>query len=312
MLDWTDFQYFAAVSRTGGLARAARELGVNHSTVFRRINALETDLGVRLFERTAGRYVLTAAGEEMMATATSVEEQITALDRRISGRDYRLSGTIRVTTTDTIGLWFVQPYLFQFHQHYPGIQVELIISSEFFSLSKREADIAIRPTQNPPDELVGRRVSNIVWAVYGSRDYLKDKQRLRKPSDLARHMMVCGDDSLAHLSATRWVHAHALETAVVYRSNSMMAQLSAVKAGFGLAVLPCFLADLEPTLVRVLPPDAGLTSGLWLLTHRDLRETARIHAFMDFIAQSIRSQKPLLEGKGSITGTRKRERSTSR
>ena len=308
MLDWADFQYFAAVSRTGGLARAARELGVNHSTVFRRINALETDLGVRLFERTAGRYALTAAGEEMMATAASVEEQITTLDRRISGRDYRLSGTIRVTTTDTIGLWFVQPHLFQFHQHYPGIQVELIISSEFFSLSKREADIAIRPTQNPPEELVGRRVSNIAWAVYGSRDYLKDRPRLRKPSDLARHIIVCGDDSLAHLPATRWVHAHAPDTAVVYRSNSMITQLSAVKAGFGLAVLPCFLADPEPTLVRVLPPDPSFTSGLWLLTHRDLRDTARIRAFIDFIAQSVRAQRALLEGKGSTTGARKGRR----
>jgi DNA-binding transcriptional LysR family regulator len=306
MLDWTDFQFFAAVSRAGGLAPAARELGVNHSTVFRRINALETDLGVRLFERAAGRYVLTAAGEEMMATAARVEEQITALDRRISGRDYRLSGTIRVTTTDTIGLWFVQPYLFQFHQRYPGIQVELIISSEFFSLSKREADIAIRPTQKPPEELVGRRVSNIAWAVYGSHDYLKDKPRLRKPSDLARHAIVCGDDSLAHLPATRWVRTHAPESAVVHRSNSMMAQLSAVKAGFGLAVLPCFLAEPESTLVRVLSPDASLTSGLWLLTHRDLRDTARIRAFMDFIAQSVRSQRALLEGKRSTTVARKR------
>jgi molybdate transport repressor ModE-like protein len=305
VFDWSDFQFFAAVSRTGGLAPAARELGVNHSTVFRRINALETDLGVRLFERAGGRYVLTAAGEEMMATAASVEEQITALDRRISGRDYRLSGTIRVTTTDTIGLWFVQPYLFQFHQRYPGIQVELIISSEFFSLSKREADIAIRPTQNPPEELVGRRVSNMAWAVYGSRDYLKDKPRLRKPADLAHHSVVCGDDSLAHLAATRWVRTHAPES-VVYRSNSMITQLSAVKASFGLAVLPCFLADPEPTLVRVLPPDASFTSGLWLLTHRDLRDTARIRAFMDFIAQSVRSQRALLEGKRSTTGARKR------
>jgi molybdate transport repressor ModE-like protein len=312
MLDWADFQYFAAVGRTGGLARAARELGVNHSTVFRRINALENDLGVRLFERAAGRYVLTAAGEEMMATAARVEEQVTALDRRISGRDYRLSGTICVTTTDTIGLWFVQPYLFQFHQRYPGIQVELIISSEFFSLSKREADIAIRPTQKPPEELVGRRVSNIAWAVYGSRDYLKDKPKLRKPSDLARHAIVCGDDSLAHLAATRWVRTHAPETAVVHRSNSMMTQLYAVKAGFGLAVLPCFLAEPESALVRLLAPDPSLTSGLWLLTHRDLRDTARIRVFMDFMAQSIRSQKPLLEGKGSITGTRKRKRSASR
>ena len=309
MLDWSDFQFFAAVSRAGGLAPAARELGVNHSTVFRRINALENDLGVRLFERAAGRYVLTTAGEEMMATAASVEEQITALDRRISGRDYRLSGTIRVTTTDTIGLWFVQPYLFQFHQRYPGIQVELIISSEFFSLSKREADIAIRPTQKPPEELVGRRASNMAWAVYGSRDYLKDKPRLHKPSDLARHSLVCGDDSLAHLAATRWVRTHAPESAVVYRSNSMITQLSAVKAGFGLAVLPCFLADPEPTMVRVLPPDASFTSGLWLLTHPDLRDTARIRAFIDFVAQSVRSQRALLEGKHSTTGPRKRRSS---
>ncbi|MDX1487428.1 MAG: LysR family transcriptional regulator [Acidiferrobacterales bacterium] len=297
MLDWTDLRYFAAVSRVGSLGRAARELGVNHSTVFRRINALERELGVKLFERTPAGYVLTAAGEEMRSTAAQVEDQIIALDRRLSGRDYQLSGNIRVTTTDTIGLWFVQRHLYEFHQVYPGIQVELVISNELFSLSKREADIAIRPTQNPPEELVGRHICDIAWAVYGSRGYLKDKPKLRRLSDLARHTLVSGDDSLAQLAASRWLHKQAPGAEIGYRSNSLMTQLSAVKAGFGLAVLPCFLGDSESELARVFAPDASLTSGLWLLTHRDLRDTARIRAFMDFMTRSIRSEKSLLEGK---------------
>lgn len=296
-MEWSDLRYFAAVSRTGSLGGAARQLGVNHSTVFRRINALEANLGVKLFERLPAGYALTAAGEEMMATAVQVEDEINALDRRLSGRDYRLSGNIRVTTTDTIGLWFVQPHLYEFHQAHPGIQVELVISNELFSLSKREADIAIRPTQNPPEELVGRRISDIAWAVYSSREYLKGKPKLRRLSDLARHTLVSGDDSLAQLGASRWLRKQAPDAEIGYRSNSLMAQLSAVKAGFGLAVLPCFLGDSESDLARVFAPDASLTSGLWLLTHRDLRDTARIRAFMDFMTRSIRSQKSLLEGK---------------
>ena len=296
-MEWSDLRYFAAVSRTGSLAGAARDLGVNHSTVFRRINALEASLGVKLFERLPGGYALSAAGEEMMASAARVEEEITALDRRISGRDYRLSGSIRVTTTDTIGLHFVQPHLFAFYESYPGIRVELVISNEFFSLSKREADVAIRPTRTPPEELVGRRVSDLAWAVYGGADYLKVKGKPRTAAALARYAFVSGDDSMAHLPATRWLKQHVPETNVVYRSNSLMTQLAATKAGFGLAVLPCFLADSEPALMRVLPPDARLASALWLLTHRDLRHTARVRAFMDFMANSIRSQKSLLEGK---------------
>jgi DNA-binding transcriptional LysR family regulator len=307
-VEWSDLRYFAAVSRTGNLAGAARELGVNHSTVFRRINTLEADLGVKLFERLPGGYALTAAGEEMMATAVQVEDEINALDRRLSGRDYRLSGNIRVTTTDTIGLWFVQPHLYEFHQAHPGIQVELVISNELFSLSKREADIAIRPTQNPPEELVGRRISDIAWAVYGSRGYLKDKPKLRRFSDLARHRLVSGDDSLSQLAANRWLRKHAPDAEIGYRSNSLMTQLSAVRAGFGLAVLPCFLADSESGLARIFAPDVSLTSGLWLLTHRDLRDTARIRAFMDFMARSIRSQKSLLEGKRAAASVRQTKR----
>lgn len=299
-MDWTDLRYFAAVGRLGTLAGAARELGVNHSTVFRRLNALESELGVKLFERLPTGYALTTPGEEMLATATRVEEEITALDRRISGRDYRLSGPIRVTTTDTLGLSFVQPYLYRFHQQYPGIQVELVISNEFFSLSKREADIAIRPTRTPPEELVGRKLSDIAWAVYGSKEYLKGRRKPRKREDLAGHALVRGDDSLGTLAAERWLRRHGAQAEVACRTNSIMAQVAAAKAGFGLAVLPCFVADTAVDLVRVLPPDADLVSQLWLLTHRDLRHTARIRAFMEFMAGAVARDRRLLEGEAWV------------
>lgn len=297
MIDWTDLRYFAAVSRAGSLAGAARALGVNHSTVFRRINSLESTLAVKLFERGRDGYVLTAEGEEMMATALGVEESITALDRRMAGKDYRLSGSIRVTTTETIASTLLEPHLRDFHEAYPGIQVELVISNEFFSLSKRDADIALRPTRNPPEELVGRRLAGLAWAVYGATRYLAHRSRPRRTADLAKHDHVAGDDSLSHLEVTRWLRRRVPDARIVLRSNSVAALCGAARAGLGLAVLPCFLADPHTDLVRVLGPVAELDSELWLLTHGDLRHTARVRAFMEFVGQSVAGDRPLLEGR---------------
>lgn len=298
MIDWTDLRYFAAVSRSGSLAGAARALGVNHSTVFRRINSLEGTLAVKLFERTRTGYVLTPEGEEMMATALGVEDAIATLDRRLTGKDYRLSGSVRVTAPDTIGVGFLEPHLRAFRQAYPGIQIELAISNAFFSLSKREADIAIRPTRRPPEELVGRRLSNIAWAVFAGSRYLEETRKPRRYEDLRKHDHVAGDDSLAHLEGSRWLREQVPESQVVFRSNSVAALCAAARAGIGLALLPCFVADPHPDLVRVLGPVDALESELWLLTHGDLRHTARIRAFMDFIAESIAGDRHLLEGRG--------------
>jgi DNA-binding transcriptional LysR family regulator len=297
MIDWTDLRYFAAVSRSGSLAGAARALGVNHSTVFRRINSLEGTLAVKLFERTRTGYVLTPEGEEMMATALGVEDAIATLDRRLTGKDYRLSGSVRVTTPDTIGAGFLEPHLRAFRQAYPGIQIELAISNAFFSLSKREADIAIRPTRRPPEELVGRRLSNIAWAVFAGSRYLEETRKPRRYEDLRKHDHVAGDDSLAHLEGSRWLREQVPESRIVFRSNSVAALCAAARAGIGLALLPCFVADPHPDLVRVLGPVDALESELWLLTHGDLRHTARIRAFMDFIAESIAGDRHLLEGR---------------
>lgn len=302
VVDWEDLHYFVAVGRTGSLSGAARELRVNHSTVFRRIRALERSLGVRLFDRLPGGYVLTAAGEEMMSAARRVEDEIHALDRKVTGRDVELRGAIRVTTTDTLAARFVQPHLFGFHERYPGIAIELIVSNEFHSLPKREADIAIRPTRSPPETLVGRRLSGLAWALYGAPAYLDRRGTPYAPKDLPRHVFVCADEELRHVAAARWVARHAAGAHIAYRSNSFLAQLGAVRAGFGLAVLPCFLADTEPGVRRVFAPDESLMSELWCLTHPDLRDTARIRAFTAHIAEAVAGERDLLEGRNPHPG----------
>ena len=295
-LDWNDLRSFLAIARAGSLQGAARALGVNHSTVFRRLNALEVALGVRLFDRLPGGYAPTPAGEDMRASAERVEHEVQDLELRITGGDVRLSGTLRVTTTDTLAQGLLMPHLQAFRAAYPGIELELITSNAFFSLSKREADIALRPGRQPDEAMVGRQLGDIAVAVYGAPGYLAAHGAPGSVGELAGHSLISGDASLGHLPAVRWLGKHAPAEAVVLRCNSWLAQLAAARAGLGLAALPCFLADPEPALRRVLPPEPALASELWLLTHPDLRRTARVRAFMDHLAASLRKERNRLAG----------------
>jgi DNA-binding transcriptional LysR family regulator len=156
--DWNDLRSFLAIARQGSLQGAARTLGVNHSTVFRRLNALEARLGARLFDRSARGYALTAGGEHMLASAERVEDEILGLEHRLLGGDVRLSGTLRVTTTDTLVHGVLGPHLRAFQTAYPAIELELITGNAFFDLYKREADVALRPSRHPATP----------WSVAGS------------------------------------------------------------------------------------------------------------------------------------------------
>ncbi len=293
-MDWDDLRFFLAVARTGSLSAASRALGVNHSTVFRRIQAFEERLGVRLFERLPSGYARTVAGDEMLDTASRVEAEVDALDRRISGHDLRLTGPVVVTTTDTMAYRFLGPHLAAFRAAYPGIGLELTLDTQFLNLSRRQADVAIRPTRTPPENLVGRRLSAIAFAVYGSRDYLALHG---ETEDLSAHAWLAFDDSLAHLAAARWLRDTVPDAAIALRGNNLFALFGAAAAGMGVAALPCFLADPEPALQRLRRPDPALASELWLLTHEDLRHTARIRAFLDFMATALAAERDLLEGR---------------
>ncbi len=289
--NWDDLRLFLAVAHSGTLSGAARVLGVNHSTVFRRIGAFEEALGVRLFERLPNGYLLTPAGEELHEGALRVEDEIAGLSRKVTGQDLRLSGTVRVTTIDMLAFGLLPRHLAGFRQLYPGIEIELIVGNATLSLSRREADVALRVGNEPPESLVGRRAGRLVFATYASAGYCSKNPE----TDLAQHDWIGFDAE--HAALVRRFSSFLPQVKPVLRANSVAAALAAAKAGLGLAPLPCGIADLEPDLVRVAPLPDDFSLDLWLLTHEDLRRTARIRAFLDFLADALMKEAPLLEGR---------------
>lgn len=281
MINWDDLHYFVVVSRAGNLSRAARLLDVNHSTVFRRIAGLESALGMRLFDRKSEGYELTEAGKMIMEVASQVDADISALDLRLQGRETKLQGSIRITTSDIVIANFLPPRLLSFRQKYPGIEIDLTSDNTVSNLAKREADVALRLCRNPPQELIGEKIAVFGWALYASDSYLAAHGRPESPEELTKHFIVSGDESMPQFTAASWLRSYTPEEAVVLRSNSIMNLYNAIKAGIGMGMLPCHIGDPEPTLAAVFPPGAALTSDLWVLAHRDLRKTAAISAFME-------------------------------
>lgn len=291
-MNWDDLRLVLAIAREGTLSGAARHLRVTHSTVFRRLGTIEEGLGVRLFERFRDGYSATPAGETVAALAARFADDFVALERRLSGQDLRPSGTVRITTTDTISAMLMRhvPALRAAH---PEILLEITVSNAMANLTRREADVAIRPTPQPPETLVGRRVANIAHAVYCSPSYLSDHDG--DPADLK---WIGLDDTLATTVIGRWMRENIRDAQIGLRVDALPALKDAALAGVGLALLPCYLGDEESRLHRA-PPVSGpdVKSALWLLTHSDLKRTARIRAVMDFLVIALGSERALLEGR---------------
>jgi DNA-binding transcriptional LysR family regulator len=298
-LNWDDLRFFLATARGGGLSPAARELGVNYSTVFRRVNALEDELGVRLFERFAAGYSLTLPGEEMLEHALRIEDEMAALDARVSGRDHRLSGVIRITTVDDVALALLPRHLLSFRAAYPGIGIEMNVDNRFLNLTKREADVAFRMATTLEGDMVGRKLADVAWAVYAAKDYLERHGTPSSAAEIDGHDLIGGIDNLARVPPIAWLGQQAPGTVPCYRSNNLLNQMAAAKAGFGLVALPCFMTADQPELARVLAITDAPVNQFWLLTHPDLRETARIRAFLDFMAKALAADRALLEGRAA-------------
>jgi DNA-binding transcriptional LysR family regulator len=292
-IPWDDLRYVLAVAAEGSLAGAARALGVNHTTVLRRVNAFEERLGLRLFERLPTGYFLTSGGAELIEAARLMEDTVTALERRLSGQDRRLAGAVRVTTTDTLIDMLLPPILAAFRAKHPSIQVELILSNEAFNLAKRAADVAIRPADNPPEGLIGRRVSAIAFAIYAGRGYLAQTGKME---DLSKRAWLAPTDELSTTSVAQWMRVALPQAEIALKANSLLALRQAAVENLGLAALPCYLGDSSNDLIRVRPPIPAMTTALWILTHEDLRRSARVRAFTEFVAAAIARQRPLLEG----------------
>jgi DNA-binding transcriptional LysR family regulator len=278
-MDWDDYQYFLAVAGSGSVSAAARRLGQSHSTVLRRLDKLETALDVRLFERFQTGYVLTASGEELQALLVPIGEGMQDIERKLGGQDAALQGTIRVTTTDTL-MALLLPALSEFRQTYPGIQLQVTVNNSFLNLSRRDADVAIRPSNTPPDNLVGRKTGILRTAPYASTAYLAQRPR-------GDHEWIAPDDSLAHLRQARWLREHVPADKIAASVDSLLGMAAAVEAGLGAGMLLCLLADARPGLVRLADPDPALDTDVWILTHPDLRRVQRIRVFTAFVFDGL-------------------------
>lgn len=293
---WDDLRHFLAFARAGSMQAAAQALGVNQSTVQRRIAELEEHIGRRLVERHPGGYRLTELGEELRTSAEDVETAVTAFERHLAACDKGLTGTVRVTCGSTVADRLRRtPLIDAFHARYPGLRVELVISDRRLDLSKGEADIAIRVGEPTDEALVCRKITDVTWSVYASRAYVERHGRPDSLGDLQGHLIVDCDGSIADYPGARWMRSAAPHAAVATRSDHWQGLMLAVKAGAGLAALPHFQGDRESELVRVID-DIGLVLPFYLLLHRDMQHTPRVRAFADFVASEIKSFRAILSG----------------
>ncbi len=291
-LSWDEFRLVKSIAEARSLAGAAQLLGVNHSTVFRRLAAVEAAVGARLFDRSRSGYEPTAAGQEMIVLAAAMAESVLEFERRVAGRDVKPTGELTVTAPEAIGQHFMPAIVAQFQALNPGIVVDLVLSDQPLDLSRRDADIAIRLTNDPPETLVGRRICTGRWSVYCRRDLIAEGGAA--PIDLAPFIGL--SDASGAGPGRRWIETNVAPERLVAKANSAHCMLELALLGFGATLLPCFLGDRSPELSRVgyLVPELDL--GLWLLTHSDLRRSPRVRAFMDFAAAELTKRRREIEG----------------
>ncbi|MCP5066354.1 MAG: LysR family transcriptional regulator [bacterium] len=284
-MNWDDVRIFLALARSGTTTAAARKLGVNQSTVSRRLKQLEDDAGVAVFERQASGLHLTEAGREMLEAAEQVEERFAVLGRQVLGRDVRLTGKINVSLPDFM-VACLGPILADFGKNYPDIALEVSVANANVSLSRREADVILRLGTGAPEHLVGRRITSASVAVYGAPSYVDGIDR----SELSALNWIRWEEAWRQVPPERWIDKHVSPGRVRARVNNQSAHVELSAAGLGVGFDLCGTAEKDPRLRRIsdtFPFDLAL----WLLTHEDLRSTARIAAFMSFVGGRLAEQR---------------------
>jgi len=289
-MNWDDLRLFLAVARTGSISGAARQLGVQHSTISRRMRAFEAGLGTRLIERKAGRYALTPAGENVKEAADRIEREVLGVDGAIHGEDSQLVGPLKVAALNNMASSVLMPMFASFSHQRPQVELHIIVANIDVSLSQREADVAIRLTNTPTETLIGKRIVTVASAIYGSRDYL---ETMRQQGSEPRWLGVncCGFHKT-------WTKQLAHDPSHNFYSDDTQLTHAALREGLGISILPCFMGDTDPRLERYGEPDPAYHLGLWVLIHPDLKRTARVLAFRDHMVQAIKEKKALFEGLG--------------
>ena len=287
--DWNDLQSFLAMARTGRLTVAARRMGVDHSTLSRRISALESAMQVKLFERRPAGFVLTPEGEALLADAEAIETLTVRMGARLHSTTAQLTGSVRIGTPEGFGTCFLAPQLAQLSAQHPDLNIELVANPRSFSLSKREADIAVSMARPSQGNVYARQLVDFGLGIYASPAYLASQPPVRSRHDLATHRWIGYVEDLMWTTELDYLPAVDRNIQPRLHISNVISQLAAVAGGAGLGVLPHFMARNEPGLTRVLPGEVQLTRSYWLITHPDTHDLARVQACSQFLIEQAQA-----------------------
>lgn len=298
MFNWDDLKYFLAMAEEGSLSAAARKINVSQPTLSRRLNALEEDVGAELFARTRTGLEMTALGESLVHHARHMRDDVHSVERLVTGHDSRLKGSVIISCTETLGTDWLVKNTFPFHQQYPGITVEIKVANQTSDLLRREADIALRMFRPVQNDLVAKKTVQINYGYYATKDYLDRMGTPEKLSDLRdHHFILPHDEILAHTNKNNRAMRSPSETS--FRSNSLQSLEAAVRHGFGIGAYSCINAHGNPNLVRLFGDYVVYSAEIWLVSHAELRRSARIRAMYDYLGDMITDNKAAFEGKAA-------------
>ncbi len=297
MLDWNDLRYFLAVARHGSTLAAARAINKSQSTVHRRLDELEGQLGRPLVKRHPTGYQLTPFGLSMLPFAEEVEQSVLRFEHHQASVERDEVGVVRLTCPEPIMASMIRAGLIErFQARFPNLRVEFVMSDKYLDLAKGDADVALRSGDTDDDVLVGRKIADSIWAVYASQAFIDRHGKPESIGDIGKFPIAGLDESMSGHRLSKWLTEVAPHGTIASRNNSMLGMVQAIRSGLGLGALPTALGDKDPELVRILGPIPELTRPWRILAHPDMRKTPRVAAFFEFIASETDALKPILTG----------------
>lgn len=296
IFDWNDIRFFLELSRKGRLTEVAKSLKVDHTTVSRRVAALEEKLDAKLFEATSRGFVLTQAGERLLPQAEAMESASAAIQDTVGGENQTLTGTVRLGVPEGFGSQFLSKELASFHALHPKIELEFVANDRFVSLSKREADLSITLARPQSGRLVSRKLTDYRLRLYASKGYLAAHPPIRRIEDLRHHNFISYIDELVPDPQLLYLEDVISNPYISLKSSSIVLQFQAALTGAGLGILHCFAADEESDLVCLLPEDIQIRRAYWLNTPEDIHDLARIKAVSQFLGDVVQRNRKKLMG----------------
>ncbi|GMV61234.1 MAG: LysR family transcriptional regulator [Parvibaculum sp.] len=304
-MNWDDLRFFLAVAGAGSLSGAGQQLGVNTTTVLRRVASLEDDLGARLFERERTGYRLTAAGEKLVEALEPVDRRLSALPRDFAAAGEGAEGSVRLAAGETVATFLLAAEYPAFRREHPGLELEILTDPRLAAIGQaprignplKDVDIAVRLARPTQGDMLMRKLGDMAYGLYASPGYLEARGRPLQMQDIAAHDLIGFPRGETPLGPVWWFSRAEKSARIALRSSSVSARAEAARQGLGLTALPCMVGDVETGLERIFGPDTLGSLEMWLMTRNDLAQLAHVRAVMEFVVDAVKRRRSPLEGR---------------